>query len=285
MKEKRKENQIADEFVRGILEKEEPEKPEEIGDGELFGKEIFEKEKEPEEKEIKGIDIPEYGKKIRVPKEAVMAFAKAMGKDVGEIIEIYQKGCCFDELMRRFAEAKRDSAAFEKIAGIRGIGKEEIREEILGVLENARLEKSAMEIMEANPGINKETAEELAKFRLEARKPQKEENSESKKQREIREKLREIDAFMANHVPEGIETLDNSIIDEWEGGIPLEKAFGSFMLMQENKKLLEEIEKMKQGKAIDDQRSYAREHSAGSVYSPAQSAKLDEFIEGLFREY
>lgn len=285
MKEKRKENQITDEFVRGILEKEELEKPEEIGDGELFGKEIFEKEKEPEEKEIKGIDIPEYGKEIRVPKEAVMAFAKAMGKDVGEIIEIYQKGCCFDELMRRFAEAKRDSAAFEKIAGIRGIGKEEIREEILGVLEKARLEKSAMEIMEANPGINKETAEELAKFRLEAKKPQKEENSESRKQKEIREKLREIDIFMANHVPEGIETLDNSIIDEWEGGIPLEKAFCNFMLMQENKKLLEEIEKMKQGKAIDDQRSYAREHSVGSVYSPAQSAKLDEFIEGLFREY
>lgn len=282
MKEKRKEKNEADEFIAGILEKEEPAELNEIGDGELFGKEIFEKEKE---EPMRGIDVPEYGKEIRVPKEAVMAFAKAMGKDAGEIIEIYQKGCCFDELMCRFTEAKRDSDAFEKIAGIRGIGKEEMKKEIFGVLEKARLEKSAMEIMENNPGMNRETAEELAKFRIEAKGLEKKEKGKNPEQKKIRNKLREIDVFMTNHAPEEIETLDNSIIDEWESGIPLEKAFGSFMLMQENRKLLEEIERMKQGKAVDDQRNYAREHSAGSVYSSAQSAKLDEFIEGLFKEY
>lgn len=286
MKKERKENPAADEFISELLGRKE-EKAEEIGDGELFGKgNLFdEPEEKTEQEEIFGKDILDFGREICVPKEAVLAFAKAMGKDAGEIIEIYQKGSCFDELMRRFNIAKKDTEVFEKIAGIRGIGKEEIKEEILGVLKKARFEKAVAEIEEANPGIDREIAEELAKFRIEAKKPRKDEKEKNEEEKKIRERLKEIDRFMAKHSSEGVETLDNSVIDEWENGVPLEKAFCSFMLIQENKRLLEEIEKMKQGKTMDDQRSYAREHSVGSVYSPVGNEKIDEFIEGLFREY
>ena len=65
----------------------------------------------------------------------------------------------------------------------------------------------------------------------------------------------------------------------------LEKAFYNYLLISENKKLLEEIENMKKGRAIEDQKVYAKAHSPGSVSSPAGNAKLDEFIEGLFKEY
>ena len=284
MKKERKENPVREEFIEGLFGAKVPEK--EIGDDELFGKDIAEHEnpeEKPEKENEHGLDILEHGREIRVPAEAVAAFAKGMGKTPGEIIDIYQKGCCFDELMKRYLAAKGDTDAFEKIAGIRGIGKDEMKEEILGVLENAKMEKIIREIEEANPGMNRETAEELANFRLSAKKPQ--EKEKNKANRKILEKIREIDDFMAKHSAEGIDTIDNSIIEEWEGGVPLESAFGRYILMQENRKLLEEMENLKNRNAREDQKNYAREHSSGSASSAAGKAKFDEFIEGLFKEY
>ena len=55
--------------------------------------------------------------------------------------------------------------------------------------------------------------------------------------------------------------------------------------MQENRKLLEEMENLKNRNAREDQKNYAREHSSGSASSAAGKAKFDEFIEGLFKEY
>lgn len=284
MKKEKRENPLCEEFIEGLLGAEASN--EVIGDDELFGKGVVEHE-EPEENPEKenehALDILEHGRNIKVPAEAVGAFAKGMGKTPGEIIDIYQKGCCFDALMKRYLAAKGDTDAFEKIAGIRGIGKDELKAEIIGVLENAKMEKAIREIEEANPGMNRETAEELAKFRLAVKKPK--ERAENPENKKIREKLREIDAFMAKHSGEGIETLDNSVIEEWEGGVPLESAFGRYLLLMENKKLLGEMENLKNRMARDDQKNYAREHSSGSAASAAGKVKLDEFIEGLFKEY
>ena len=64
---------------------------------------------------------------------------------------------------------KEDSEIFEKLAQIRGISKEEMKNEILWALEKAETEKAVQEILEGNPGMNRETAKELAKFRKEAK--------------------------------------------------------------------------------------------------------------------
>ena len=286
MNKEKKEKLLADEFAAGLLKSEVPEKSEEVLDSELFGKELFEKNAPEEEKEPPdGADIFDCGKGIRIPEEAVAAFAKAAGKSVGEVIEIYQKGCCFDELARRCKAAEKDSDAFEKIAGIRGIEKEELKEEILSVIEKARFEKAVALIEEENPGIAKEVAEELAKFRLGEKGNEPQKNERHEKEKRLVEKIRELDLFAEKHSPEGVKTLDRSIVDEWEKGLPLEKAFYNYLLISENKKLLEEIENMKKGRAIEDQKVYAKAHSPGSVSSPAGNAKLDEFIEGLFKEY
>ena len=66
-----------------------------------------------------------------------------------------------------------DSEIFEKLAEIRGISKDEMKDEILWALEKAVFEKSIGEIMAANPGMNRETAKELALFRLELKKEKK----------------------------------------------------------------------------------------------------------------
>lgn len=285
MNRERKEKLLFDEFSAGLLENEIPEETA-PGETELFGKAAEEKAKAEEKKEEPiGIDILDCGKNIRISEEAAAAFAKAAGKSVGEVIEIYQKGCCFDELMKRYKNSAKDSEAFNKIAAIRGIGKDELKNEILGVIEKAQFEKAVAQIEEENPGISKETAAELAAFRLEKRKPEAEKGETAEKEKRIAEKIREIDSFTEKHSAEGIKALDRSVVEEWEKGIPLEKAFYNFMLMQKNKKLLEEIENMKREKMMDDQKTYARAHSAGSVSSSAKNLKPDEFIEGLFKEY
>ncbi len=286
MKKEKRENPLREEFIEELIGAEKPEEKEFIDDDEFFGEGIAEHEN-PKEKQEKrnehALDFLDHGRKIKIPVEAAEALAKALGKNAGEIIDICQKGCCFDELMKRYLAAKKDTEVFEKIAGIRGIGKEEMKEEILGVLENAKLEKAIKMIEEENPGIGREIAEELAKFRLADQKPKaREENEEEKR---LLEKIREIDSFMAKHSGEGVKTIDRSVIEEWEEGIPLEKAFGRYLLLEENRKLLEEMENMKNIKTKDDQRTYAKEHSAGSAATANGKAKFDEFIEGLFKEY
>lgn len=174
-----------------------------------------------------------------------------------------------------------DSLIFERLAQLRGISKAEMKEEILWALGNAVLEKKAAEIMEKNPGLNKKSALELAKFRLDAERMK----EEKPKEERWSEKLRELDGFLSRHSGEAIEKLAAGVVEEWEGGIPLETAFEKNRLFRENEKLLAELEQMKAEKAREAQRAYAREHGPGSATSAAGLAVRDEFIEGLFKEY
>lgn len=285
-KEKRKRTEN-EEFIEGLLEEETKVPEKEIGDDELFGSENLDGEHDDTEKaeDEHKLDFVEHGRIFGVPAKAVEAFAKAAGKSAGEVIGIYQKGCCFDELLKRYAAARKDSEAFEKIAKIRGIDKEEMKAEIMDVIENARFEKAVARIEQANPGMSRETAEELAKFRIEAEKTRSVKKQKNEKAEEIRRKLLEIDNFMAAHSAEGLGKINNGIVEEWENGVPLEKAYRTYVLENEKQKLLEEIEELKNYKTKDGQKFYAAEHSAGSARSSVKGAKIDEFIEGLFKEY
>lgn len=213
--------------------------------------------------------------------EAVEAFAKSLGKKPEEIFEILQKGKEFDELSEKFGEAKKDTEVFEKLAKLRGISKDEMKEEILWALERATVEKAVAEIMEENPGMNRETARELADFRFEKNRAEnfvpEEDASEAM--------LSELEEFLAKHSGEGIERLAGSVVEEWEGGIPLEAAFEKNRLFKENEKLLAEIEKFKNEQIKENQKIYAKEHSTGSATSAAGIFGADEFAEGLFKEY
>ena len=184
-------------------------------------------------------------------------------------------------LSEKLGKAKGDSEIFEKLAEMRGISKEEMKEEILWALEKATTEKAVNEIMAANPGMNRETAKELALFRLELKKEKKTEPEEDRNEA----MLSELEKFLAKHSGEGIEKLPNETVEEWEKGIPLETAFEKNRLFKENEKLFAEIEKMKNEKIKDAQKIYAKEHAPGSGTSAAGVSGFDEFVEGLFKEY
>ena len=263
------------------------EKEEEIFLEELLGK-SFEKEEKPyDEEKLFGEEEFEQSKENfeqsenSVFEKALLDFAKAFGKEPEEVSRILKKGEEFDELFEKFGKAKGDSEVFEKLAEIRGISKEEMKEEILWALEKATFEKAVLEILEANPGMNRETAKELANFRLEVKKAK-----QQKPEEDANEKmLFELEKFLAAHSGEGIEKLSGGIVEDWEGGIPLETAFEKHRLFKENERLLEEIEKMKNEKEKEAHKNYAREHSPGSATSAAGTVGIDEFVEGLFKEY
>lgn len=212
---------------------------------------------------------------------AIFDFAKVLGKSSDEIKKLLKKGEEFDSLSKKFGESKGDTEIFEKLAKLRGISKDEMKNEILWALEKATFEKSIGEIMEANPGMNRETANELANFRLNLKKSEK--NPE--KQDKNKEMLEELENFLSTHSGERIEKLAQKVVEEWEGGIPLETAFEKNRLFKENERLFSEIEKMKNEKIKESQKNYAREHSPGSANSAAGILSRDEFIEELFKEY
>ena len=244
----------------------------------IFEKELFDElEHEESELEHEILNLEHDGGFSG--KEELFAFAKAMKKAPEEIEEALKKGSEFDEVFKKLEAAQEDSKIFEKLAEIRGISKEEMRSEILWALEKATFEKLCGEIMEENPGMNRKTAEELANFRLEVKK--------SGKKPEIKDKtaemLLELEKFIGAH--SGVEKLENKIIEEWEGGIPLETAFEKQRLLGENKSLFEELEKLKNEKEKEARRNYAKEHSPGSATSIYGNVAFDEFVEGLFKEY
>ena len=241
----------------------------------LFGKELehdeepFEHEEAKDEHENKAFE------------KAVLELAKVLGKKPEELSEILKKGEEFDGLSEKFGKTKEDSEIFEKLAEIRGISKEEMKEEILWALEKATTEKAVNEIMAANPGMNRETAKELANFRLELKKVKAEKPEEDRNEA----MLYELEKFLSKHSGEGIERISNGVLEEWEGGIPLETAFEKNRLFKENERLFAEIEKMKNEKIKEAQKIYAREHAPGSGTSAAGISGFDEFVEGLFKEY
>lgn len=242
----------------------------------LFGKEDFEHGEEPFEHEK-----PEGEHEKSEIEKALFVFAKAIGKEPEKIAEILKKGEEFDELSEKLGKAKGDSEIFEKLAEIRGISKEEMKDEILWALEKAVFEKEVLGIIEANPGMNRKTAEELANFRLEVKKAEQKEPEEKASEA----MLFELENFLSKHSGEGIEKLSCGVIEEWEGGIPLETAFEKFRLFKEKEKLLAEVEKLKSEQEKEARKIYAKEHSTGSATSAVGVTGLDEFVAGLFKEY
>lgn len=237
------------------------EKDEELFVKELLGENQAEETGEPKEEVF--------------PKEAVLEFANAIGKEPEEVFEILEKGSKGEN-----HSGNGDSEIFEKLAEIRGISKEEMKNEILWALEKAETEKAIREILEENPGMNRETAKELALFR----KKEKAIRTDEPKDRS-REMLSELDEFIGKHSGEAVLSLANSVIEEWEGGIPLETAFEKYMAVIEKEKLFAELEKMKNEKTKEEQKRYAKEFGPGSANSAAGVTGIDEFVAGLFREY
>ena len=281
-----------DEFIEGFAEEfgiefetetEEPTETEPEEEKEAEAAESGEKEAESEPEMI---SFTEAGKKFSAPKEAVETFAKAVGRSVESIIDVYQKGCNYDKLNERLNEALKDSEAFEKVAESRGMDKAALRAEVLATLENAKIAEVVAKIKEENPGISDNTASELAKFRLNEQKPKAEAPKEESEQdsEETAARLREIDMFQANH-PE-LKELPNEVIEIWKNsGIALEEAYKNF----QNKILIPELEKkiaeLEKANKLKDQKNYAREHGTGSATTTAGKSAVDPFVEGLFAEY
>ena len=237
-----------------------------------------------EEKAPEMITFKEHGKEFSAPKEAVEAFATAVGRDAASIIDIYQKGCNYDALMEKLNEAKKDSEAFEKIALSKNVPKEQVRNEIIATLEKAKTDRVKQQILSENPGISEATAEELAKFRLEKQQPKAEEQKVEDNSEETAARLREIQMFQAKH-PE-LKELPNEVIELWKkSGISLEKAFEGFQNENKVAELEKEIAELKKQITKKEQKNYAKDHSAGSANSAAGKEPADPFVEGLFASY
>ncbi len=211
--------------------------------------------------------------------EAFEQLAKALGKNPEEVNEIWGRGS--DEaLTEKLKNAEKDNSLFEELAALRGISKEEIKEEMLWALKKANEERLVAEILEENPEIPKETALELAKLRLGAQKEKEEPEKE-----DFGKKLEELDEFIITHRGEAVEALAGEVLDAWEKGIPLEEAYKKFELLKQNETLAKEMEVMKQAKLLEEQKLYAKNHTPGSASTAADTLGLDEFAAGLFREY
>ena len=272
-----------------LFEEKSLEKAEEKADTEFFGEEDFEGKEDLEHEEAKEENpehgdylFNEHGMDFSADKKAVEAFAKAVGRRPEEVIRIYENGCRYEKVFEELLEARKDSESFEKLAKLRGLSKEKMKAEIFGAIEKAKTEKIVEKLMEENPGMNRETAVELAKFRINAKKPEAKEKEEDMTEK-LEAMLREMEIFASRH--RDIENLDNEVIEEWEKGVPLEKAFLNFYAEAEKKKLIDEIEKMKLEKEKNERKAYMNEHSPGSATSAAGTAVKDAFIEGLFKEY
>ena len=284
------------EFIEGLLEgievepetmnfgeeSETPEETEPETKEEAEGAESAEKEAESEPEMI---SFKEHGKDFSAPKDVVEAFAKAVGRNIENLVDVYQKGCNYDKLNERYAEALKDSEALEKLAIARSLNKEALRAEVLATLEESKINEVVAEIKEKNPGISEETAKELAKFRIEQQKPKAEDVKEGSEQdsEETAARLREIEMFQARH-PE-LSELPNEVIELWKtSGIPLEKAYKGFQDGIKVSELEKELAELKKENIKKEQKVYAREHTPGSATNSAGKAPIDPFVEGLFAE-
>lgn len=241
---------------------------------------------EQDEKTPETVSFVESGRKFSAPKEAVEAFAKAVGRSSESLIDVYQKGCNYDKLKAQLDEAKKDGEIFEKLGAVLGISAQQAKEETLANVEKIPIEEMAKQILGQNPGMKKEIAEELARFRIEQQKPKAEAEKveETGSSEETEGRFREIEIFEANH-PE-IGKLDNAVIEAWEKtGVSLEAAWAAFSAKDEAAKLRAENERLKRELTFKGQKDYAAGHSPGSATTAAGKPAVDEFVEGLFKEY
>lgn len=250
--------------------------------------------KEAAESTPEKVSFVEHGKTYSVEKEALEKVAAGAGRRPDEFIDLYQKGCGFDALQAKYAEAAKDSEIINKVAKARGIEPAEARRELVYAAETLPIDNLASEIMERNPDILESEARRWAQAEIENRRA-KEREAEAEKQKEAENgeeakaakereaKLREIEAFEIAHpeIKAGDE-LPEEVIKAFESGKSLEDAWNSFQKEKELAALKEEIEKLKAENAKAEKRRYGTEHSAGSAASGAGAAPKDPFIEGLF---
>lgn len=250
--------------------------------------------KEAAESTPEKVSFVEHGKTYSVEKEALEKVAAGAGRRLDEFIDLYQKGCGFDALQAKYAEAAKDSEIINKVAKARGIDPAEARRELVYAAETLPIDNLAAEIMERNPDILESEARRWAQAEIENRRA-KEREAEAEKQKEAENgeeakaakereaKLREIEAFEIAHpeIKAGDE-LPEEVIKAFESGKSLEDAWNSFQKEKELAALKEEIEKLKAENAKAEKRIYGTEHSAGSAASGAGAAPKDPFIEGLF---
>lgn len=257
----------------------EPETPEETKETEEAESPEKEAESEPEM-----ISFKEAGKEFSAPREAVEAFAKAVGRDAASLIDIYQKGCNFDKLNGKLNDAMKDSEAFEKLAAARNLDKNALRAELMATLERTEFDGVVAQIRKESPGIGEETARELARFRIEQAKPKEEPAKEEQNSEEHKARLREVEIFQAKHPDLG--SLPNEVIELWEkSGISLEKAFEGFQAKTRVAELEKKIAEMETKQKKDDQKLYAKEHSPGSATSAAGVTEKDPFLEAFGKDY
>lgn len=242
-------------------------------EGELFGKENEHGFDEDEHENPSGKDEDD--------EKALLGFIMSTGKSPEELRELILLGEKAAEEKEELLAAKADSEIIGKLAKIRGIPKEEMKNELLWALERANREKMLFEIMQANPGMNREIALELAQFRLGMKKPEMHEHEMSTEEK----MLRELEDFLERHSAEKIEYLSEAVIGEWEKGLSLEAAFEKERLFDEKEALLRELSEIKKEKMLSDQAAYRREHSTKSGKSSAGILLPDDFAAGLFREY
>lgn len=250
--------------------------------------------KEAAESTPEKVSFVEHGKTYSVEKEALEKVAAGAGRRLDEFIDLYQKGCGFDALQAKYAEAAKDSEIINKVAKARGIDPAEARRELVYAAETLPIDNLAAEIMERNPDILESEARRWAQAEIENRRA-KEREAEAEKQKEAENgeearsakereaKLREIEAFEIAHpeIKAGDE-LPEEVVKAFESGKSLEDAWNSFQKEKELAALKEEIEKLKAENAKAEKRIYGTEHSAGSAASGAGAAPKDPFIEGLF---
>lgn len=250
--------------------------------------------KEAAESTPEKVSFVEHGKTYSVEKEALEKVAAGAGRKLDEFIDLYQKGCGFDALQARYAEAAKDSEIIDKVAKARGIDPAEARRELVYAADTLPIDNLASEIMERNPDILESEARRWAQAEIEnqrakereaqAEKQKEAENGEEARSAKEREaKLREIEAFEIAHpeIKAGDE-LPAEVVKAFESGKSLEDAWNSFQKEKELAALKEEIEKLKAENAKAEKRIYGTEHSAGSAASGAGAAPKDPFIEGLF---
>lgn len=250
--------------------------------------------KEAAESTPEKVSFVEHGKTYSVEKEALEKVAAGAGRRLDEFIDLYQKGCGFDALQARYAEAAKDSEIIDKVAKARGIDPAEARRELVYAADTLPIDNLAAEIMERNPDILESEARRWAQAEIENRRA-KEREAQAEKQKEAENgeearsakereaKLREIEAFEIAHpeIKAGDE-LPAEVVKAFESGKSLEDAWNSFQKEKELAALKEEIEKLKAENAKAEKRRYGTEHSAGSAASGAGAAPKDPFIEGLF---
>ena len=250
--------------------------------------------KEAAESTPEKVSFVEHGKTYSVEKEALEKVAAGAGRKLDEFIDLYQKGCGFDALQAKYAEAAKDSEIIDKVAKARGIDPAEARRELVYAADTLPIDNLAAEIMERNPDILESEARRWAQAEIENRRA-KEREAEAEKQKEAENgeeakaakereaKLREIEAFEIAHpeIKAGDE-LPAEVVKAFESGKSLEDAWNSFQKEKELAALKEEIEKLKAENAKAEKRRYGTEHSAGSAASGAGAAPKDPFIEGLF---